>query len=366
MKFVKSLALGITLICVLVIIAALTFRAVVEYGLAREQQIKTLYGINEAKYVDIHGAQEWITVRGEDKRKPVILFLHGGPSEANSPFVSFYRGFEQDYVFAQWDQPGAGKTYIKAGSRQPPLTLESMSNDGVAVAEFLARELHRGKIILIGQDFGGVLGLKMIEKRPELFSAFVGTGQTVSLRAGQDIQYRQALDHATRSNDAQMLAALKKIGPPPYRSLDDYGAFQDCCRNPLWPADDVAGVRQLMSGLVFSPSLSIPEIFGWAQALRTGEKTLDTLAISMPDLRSTDTKFSVPVFFIQGADDNVTPTELVVDYAAHIQAPAKGVSIISKAGHFVMWTHTGRFLKELTADLRTAGVAHPPDADEQR
>lgn len=365
MKFLKALALGITLLCLLVLIAALTFRAVVEYGLAREQKIKTLYGIDEAKYVNVRGAQEWITLRGEDKRKPVILFLHGGPSEANSPFVSFYRGFEQDYVFVQWDQPGAGKTYIKAGSHQPQLTVDRMSDDGVAVAELLCQELHQSKIILIGQDFGGVLGLKMIEKRPELFSAFVGTGQTVSLLAGQDIQYRQALDHATQSKDTKMLAALKKVGPPPYRSLDQYGEFLNCCRNTILPADDAAGVRQLMSGLVLSPSVSIPEIIGWNQALRSGEKALDTVAMSLPDLRSTDTKFSVPVFFIQGANDNVAPTELVNDYEAHIQAPAKRVSVIPQAGHFVMWTHTGSFLKELTADLRKAGV-RTQDTDEQK
>jgi pimeloyl-ACP methyl ester carboxylesterase len=358
---VKSLALGIPLLAMMVAIAALTFRAVVQHGLTREETIKTVYGINEAKYVDVRGAQEWITIRGEDNRRPVILFLHGGPSEANSPFVSFYRAFEHDYVFVQWDQPGAGKTYIKAGRHQPELSLESMSDDGVAVAELLGRELHQRKIILIGQDFGGVLGLRMIKKRPELFSAFVGTGQIVSMLAGQDIQYRYALDHATRSNDTQMLAALKKIGPPPYRTLDQYGDFQKCCRNPFWPAGDVAGIGRLKSALVLSPALSIPEIYGWVRALRIGERKLDALALTMPDLRSTDTRFSVPVFFIQGADDNVTPTELVVDYAAHIQAPAIRVSIIPNAGHFVMWTHAGSFLKKLTADLLTAGAAPPAD-----
>lgn len=360
LKALKALALGITLLCLLVIIAGVSFRAVVQRGLARQQAIKTLYGINEAKYVDIHGAQEWITVRGEDRRKPVILFLHGGPSEANSPFVSFYRAFEQDYVFVQWDQPGAGKTYIKAGSHQPALNLNHMSDDGVAVAALLCDELHQKKIILIGQDFGAVLGLRMIEKRPELFSAFIGTGQTVSLRATQDILYRLAQDHAAQAQDTQMLTALKKLGPPPY-NFKQYSDFQDCCRNPLWPADDVAGIRQMRASLVLSPSLSLPEIFGWLQALQTGETALDAQFFSMPDLRSTDTHFSVPVFFIQGADDNVTPSELVADYAAHIQAPLKRISIIPHAGHFMMWTHEASFYKELTADLRAAGVASPAD-----
>jgi pimeloyl-ACP methyl ester carboxylesterase len=366
MKVVKSLARGIPLFCLLATLAALTFRAIVQYGLARQETIRTVYAINEAKYVDVRGAQEWITVRGEDSRKPVILFLHGGPSEANSPFVSFYRAFEHDYVFVQWDQPGAGKTYIKAGSHQPQLSLEGMTTDGIAVAELLGRELHQRKLILIGQDFGGLLGLRMIEKRPDLFLAFVGTGQIVGTLAGQDIQYRHALDHATLSHDTQMLAALKKIGPPPYRTLKQYGDFQDCCRNPLRPADDVSGIGQLKGALMLSPALSILEIPGWFRALRTSETTLGTLVLAMPDLRTTDAKFSVPVFFIQGADDNVTPTELVVDYAAHIHAPAKRVSVIPNAGHFVMWTHAGSFLKDLAADLSAVGAAPATDIADAR
>jgi hypothetical protein len=48
--------------------------------------------------------------------------------------------------------PGAGKTYIKAGSHQPRLTVESMAADGITVAEHLRNELHWPKITLIGQS----------------------------------------------------------------------------------------------------------------------------------------------------------------------------------------------------------------------
>jgi hypothetical protein len=48
--------------------------------------------------------------------------------------------------------PGVGKAYIKAGSHQPKLTVESMAADGITVPEHLRNELHRPKIILIGQS----------------------------------------------------------------------------------------------------------------------------------------------------------------------------------------------------------------------
>jgi pimeloyl-ACP methyl ester carboxylesterase len=357
MKIVGKMAGGLVALALVVVFAALVYRTVVQHRIAREVRIASSNGINEAKYIEINGVQEWITIRGDDKKNPVILFLHGGPAEANSPFVTLFLPYERDYVLVQWDQPGAGKTYIKAGDHQPKLTLGGIASDGIAVAEYVRSELHQRKVLLIGQDWGGVLGIRMIEKRPDLFSAFVGTGQIVGNIATQRWQYQYALAHSTAGHDEKMLAALKQVGPPPYRTRERYGQFQDCCRNPFWSADDVAGISRLKGLLVFSPSLSIREIFGWLKALRTGEDVLDRMLMTMDDLRNTDTKFSVPVFFIQGENDNVTPTSLVADYEARIQGPAKRVDVVPKAGHFVMWTYPRAFLNYFRADLRASVAA---------
>jgi pimeloyl-ACP methyl ester carboxylesterase len=348
------LALGLIALIVLAVVAAQGYRAYRQHELAKKWRITSPNGIDEAKYIDVNGAQEWITIRGQNRDNPVILFLHGGPAEANSPFAGFYLPFEKNYVFVQWDQPGAGMTYIKGGDHQPAPTLDGTVNDGIAVAEYLRNELHQPKVILIGQDWGGVVGIHMIEKRPDLFAAFVGTGQIVGIIAGQQWQYQYALNHATASNDQKMLAALKQVGPPPYRTLDSYGQFQDCCRNPLWPSDDVEGIRRMEAMLMLSPRLSISEARGWYQGLRTNEVKLDAFTMTMPDLRETDTNFSVPVFFIQGANDNVTPTSLVADYCAQIRAPMKKMDVVPNAGHFVMWTHAREFLNHLDADVQAA------------
>jgi len=319
-------------------------------------KINSRNGINEAKFVEINGAQEWITIRGQDRDNPVILFLHGGPAEANSPFAELYLPFEENYVFVQWDQPGAGMTFIKAGDHQPKLTLDGAVSDGIAVAEYLRTELHAPKIILIGQDWGAVVGIRMIEKRPDLFKLLVGTGLVVGDQARQVVLYRYALSHATGNRDEKMLAALKQVGPPPYSTLERYGRFQDCCRNPFWPPDDIAGINRLRGLLVVTPSLSISQAYGWYKALRTDEVKLDAIAVNMADLRDTDTKFSVPAFFIQGENDNVAPTSLVADYAAKIQAPAKKLDIVPDAGHFVMWTHPREFLSALREDVPMASA----------
>jgi pimeloyl-ACP methyl ester carboxylesterase len=356
MKIVRRILLVSAALVVLVAVVAFSYRAVWQSRIANKTRITSPDGIDEAKFIEVNGAEEWITIRGDDKDKPVILFLHGGPSEANSPFVEFYTSFEKDFVFVQWDQPGAGKTYIRAGSHQPKLMIESMAADGIGVAEYVENELRKPKIILIGQDWGGVLGVRMIRQRPDLFSVLLGTGQIIGMASTQDVLYEYALSHATATHDEKMLAALKQLGPPPY-NLERYGQFQDCCRNQFWPPDDIAGINRMKAVLVVSPSLSIGEVSGWIKGLRTGEKELDTMLMTMEDLRKTDTTFSVPVFFIQGEDDNVTPTSLVADYISKIQAPAKKLDIVPGAGHFVMWTHPAEFLSFLREDVRSTSIS---------
>jgi len=356
MKAVRRVLLTLVGLVVLAAVAALSYRAVWQHRIAGKTRITAPNGIDEAKFISINGAEEWITIRGDNRDNPVILFLHGGPSEANSPFVEFYTPFEKDFVFVQWDQPGAGKTYIRAGSHQPQLTIESMAADGIAVAEYVENELHTPKIILIGQDWGGVLGLRMVEQSPDRFAAFVGTGQIVGMPATQDVLYQYALSHATAAHDDKMLAALSQLGPPPYNTLDRYGQFQDCCRNPFWPPDDVAAIDRMRGLLVVTPSLSLGEVNGWVKGLRTGEQELDAMLMTMEDLRTAHAAFSVPVFFIQGENDNVTPTSLVADYVSKVQAPVKKLDIVPGAGHFVMWTHPGEFLNFLREDARSAST----------
>ena len=51
--------------------------------------------LDESGFVRIGGIDQWIAVQGSDARNPAILYLHGGPGEAQSPFLK---------QFLPWDR----------------------------------------------------------------------------------------------------------------------------------------------------------------------------------------------------------------------------------------------------------------------
>ena len=61
---------------------------------ARDFAFSAAKGIDEASYVTIGGIEQWITIRGEDRSNPVLLFLHGGPGDVTNPwsFLFLLRG----------------------------------------------------------------------------------------------------------------------------------------------------------------------------------------------------------------------------------------------------------------------------------
>src|SRR5688572_17181036 len=59
--------------------------------------------IQEASFLTIGGIEQWVTIRGDDRRNPLLLLLHGGPADVQSPLVSTYAPYEKDFVLVQWD-----------------------------------------------------------------------------------------------------------------------------------------------------------------------------------------------------------------------------------------------------------------------
>jgi pimeloyl-ACP methyl ester carboxylesterase len=79
--------------------------------------------------------------------------------------------------------------------------------------------LRQPKIILVGISSGSMLGVRMIKARPDLFHAYVGTGQAVNQQKYRPLAYAQLLADARGRNDRRAVEELEANEPPPYDSI---------------------------------------------------------------------------------------------------------------------------------------------------
>src|SRR5215472_2182033 len=80
--------------------------------IAEYRKIVTPNGVEELLPLQINGSTQWISIRGRDRRNPILLFLHGGPGSPTIPIDYMFQGPWEDYfTVVQWDQRGSGKTY---------------------------------------------------------------------------------------------------------------------------------------------------------------------------------------------------------------------------------------------------------------
>src|SRR5688500_6035326 len=69
-------------------------------------------GVERNEIQNIGGIKQFISIRGQDRRNPVLLILHGGPGFPTAPMAWWAtRPLEEYFTVVHWDQRGSGKTY---------------------------------------------------------------------------------------------------------------------------------------------------------------------------------------------------------------------------------------------------------------
>src|SRR6267142_5634316 len=178
--------------------------------------------IDRVLFVPLGGLEQWISIRGEDRSNPVLLVVHGGPGEAQWPATDIFKPWEKAFTVVQWDQRGTGHTYGHYREKTPDVTLDRISKDGVELAVYLCRKLHKKKIIVLGHSWGSLVAVHMVQLRPELFAAYVGTGQVSSWAANVNSQFELHLAKARREGDEAQIKKLQAIGHPDPANTNQY------------------------------------------------------------------------------------------------------------------------------------------------
>jgi len=295
--------------------------------------------------VNLNGSAQWISIRGKIVNKPVLLFLAGGPG--GSQLVTERRalgGLEDHFVVVNWEQPGAGKSFDAV--YRSTLTPERYVTDGVALVKYLRERFDEEKVYVLGESWGSALGIWMVQRNPELFHAFIGTGQMVAFLETDLMCYDFAMKWAQERGDVEKIAQLQNQGPPPYYgkgvALKEAAYLTDTFnymnQNPAI-SDDGFDTFQDLAGSEYG----LYDKVNWFRGV------LETMDVVYPHLWEVDfrvqaTELEVPVYFLIGRHDVNAPPVLTEQYYELLSAPHKELIWFELSGHNPWVTESSLFV----------------------
>ena len=129
--------------------------------------------IDSSGVISIGGIKQFVSIKGNDNRNPLLLFLHGGPGNSVIHYAEkFTHKLQEHFIVIQWDQRNAGKTLSLNNSPQP-LTVGLFENDTHQLIDTLLKRFHQPKLYLVGHSWGTFLGFYIARNYPDLLYAYI-------------------------------------------------------------------------------------------------------------------------------------------------------------------------------------------------
>lgn len=322
-------------------------RLYVQHTTAAQIHIPSPAGISANEKVRLGGVDQWIQIRGHDRTKPILLFLHGGPGFPQMPFSHLNAELERDFVVVQWDQRGAGKSYSWS-LPDDSMRVERFVADTHDLAQLLLKRFGTPKCYLVAHSWGSLFGALTAARYPELFYAFVSIGQVASLPETQQVRYQFALDAAHKEGNPKAVAELTRIGRPPHST------FAQCDVMEKWVKHYAAEENQPIPPSKFwrlafaSPAYSwvdlakIPLGFRYSFARLWREIFYDV------NLFEQAPRLDVPAYFLVGRYDSVVTANVAQQYFERLDAP-RGKQLIwfEQSGHWPHFTEADKYRQVL-------------------
>jgi pimeloyl-ACP methyl ester carboxylesterase len=325
--------------------------------IAAARKIMTPNGVERLEKVRIGGIDQWVSIRGTDRRNPVVLYIHGGPGYVSIPMSWWFsRGWEEYFTIVQWDQRAAGKTHLltDAATIAPTLTREKMIADAEEMAAWARKEFGKDKIFVLGHSWGSFLGLQLAKRHPEWLYAYIGVAQLIDGPENERRGWRFAMDAARHAGNADAIRELEAIAPyanpgqiVPIKDLyiqrkwvGFYGGVMayrrdnsaDSALARLSPDYNDQEIRHIWEGNEFATPYLLPELVA-----------LDLTTIH---------KLGVPLILFEGRHDRNVNSEVAAAWFDTVDAPEKHLVWFEHSAHIPMTEEPGKFFLSLIRFVR--------------
>ncbi len=287
--------------------------------------------IAELRSLNVNGDEQYLLLRGRDRRLPVLLFVHGGPGMPAMYLAhDFQRELEENFVMVHWDQRSSGKSF-KPDASADQLSTSVLLDDMDVVVDFLREQLDAERIWIAGHSHGSYLGVLYARRQEEKVCAFVGIGQVTD---------NSAASPASSLQRSFLDDRREQLGLDPGVAIDNANLEELLFRSGSELYGETSFVPLLLSGLM-APEYSLRDSLNVAKGSSFSSRHMQ---YDMPrDLLASEWEFSIPVALVMGRHDMVTPTELAREYFDRLEAPSKAWFNVEEAAHFPHFEKPERF-----------------------
>jgi proline iminopeptidase len=312
--------------------------------------------IAELLTVRLGGSDQAIMIRAADPSDPVILYLAGGPGQSDLALTrAVSGGWEQDFVWVGLDQRGNGKSY-SAIDPVRSMTVEDAIADVVELSEYLRQRFDEQRIYLMGESWGTILGVLAVQQRPDLYYAWIPSGQMVDVVETDQRVYRDLVAYAERANDDALGAQLAAVGEPPYVDIpwanSNLLAWYEYLYPPYTPSASYIARGEAAGLDPFGVMGSEYDAIEKSNVLRG---LIDTFALIYPqlydvDLRTQAPRLDVPVYLLDGTAELAGRRDLALEWFAGLEAPTKQRLELPNAAHAPVFEQADavqRFMNEV-------------------
>jgi len=316
--------------------------------------------ISEYRTVTLGGIEQSILIRGENKGNPVLLYIHGGPGNPETPFVVPYqKEWEKYFMVVNWDQRGAGRSYSDDIDTDQ-LTTDLICSDAIELTEYLKETFDVDKIYLVAHSYGTYVGMRCIQSNPEDYYAYVGIGQIGNQQNNERYLITYATEMALKTNNQKAITELNTLGELPYDKTE-FGKKISLSRKwTTYYGGSVYGKKNsncFTLEAILRPEYNVFDLIHYIQGenLYYSNTKSDHARWELfnANLLEEIPSVEVPVFFIQGEHDFTTSFQACSEYYDHLQAPYKELIPVPDCAHNPVYEATSTVSHILIHKVRT-------------
>lgn len=350
----------IYLLSFLVFLIAIVFLTLLILSLGKPKQFldengnKLANSISEKIFLDINGTKQGMFIKSKNINNPVILYLHGGMPDY---FLTekYPTQLEDNFTIVWWEQRNCGISY-NSQSAKDKTTIEQLVDDTIFLTKYLLQRFNKEKIYLMGHSGGTFLGVYVIDKVPELYSAYIGIAQMSDQLQSEKIAYDYILKKYKEMNNQSMIRKFESIGFNNKQKIpEQYLKIRDNAMHELG-IGTMRNMRNVITDL-FLPSLffgeySLTEKYHlWASKSKSGISQ-NWSVMTRTNLIETKNSFKLPIYFLHGVYDYTCSYELAKSYFEKLNAPVKGFYTFKQSAHSPLFEEPDKMNKILLDDVK--------------